>query len=214
MTKRTLAEVNAAMPRTSIKGRPYIEVDARVMGFRELYPEGRIVTCKIADDGTRCDFRAEVYDGEVLLATAHAYEVRTAGGPVNSTSYVENCETSAVGRALGFLGIGIESGIASADEVRNAIAQQEAGNKNTAPKTRKKPQKAAEGDTAPEVVIVEDEAEIKAAKQALFNAMKKYCEDSGRDINEVVKNTFAEKDSEDWTVADFQKQTRKFEEAL
>jgi hypothetical protein len=43
---------------------------------------------------------------------------------INQTSYVENCETSAVGRALGFLGIGIETSIATADEVGMAIAKE------------------------------------------------------------------------------------------
>jgi len=43
---------------------------------------------------------------------------------INQTSYVENCETSAVGRALGFLGIGIETSIATADEVGMAIEKQ------------------------------------------------------------------------------------------
>jgi hypothetical protein len=43
---------------------------------------------------------------------------------VNKTSYIENCETSAWGRALGNLGIGIDASIASAEEVITAIAQQ------------------------------------------------------------------------------------------
>ena len=37
---------------------------------------------------------------------------------INKTSYVENCETSAVGRALAMLGIGIDTSIASANEVK------------------------------------------------------------------------------------------------
>jgi len=44
---------------------------------------------------------------------------------INKTSYVENCETSAFGRALAALGIGIETSIASANEVQMAIAKQE-----------------------------------------------------------------------------------------
>ena len=43
---------------------------------------------------------------------------------INKTSYVENCETSAWGRALGNLGIGLDTSVASADEVKNAIANQ------------------------------------------------------------------------------------------
>jgi hypothetical protein len=44
---------------------------------------------------------------------------------INKTSYVENCETSAIGRALAMLGIGIDTSIASANEVSDAIAKQE-----------------------------------------------------------------------------------------
>ena len=42
------------------------------------------------------------------------------------TQYVENCETSAIGRALGILGIGIDTSVASANEVEDAIAKQQA----------------------------------------------------------------------------------------
>ena len=44
---------------------------------------------------------------------------------INKTSYVENCETSAWGRALANFGIGLDTSVASADEVQNAIANQE-----------------------------------------------------------------------------------------
>ena len=130
----TLEEVNANIARVNIKGKPYALVNSKVMGFRAMYPEGRIVTMKMGDDGTRCDFRAEVWDGDMLLATGHAYELRTGGGPVNKTSYVENCETSAVGRALAFLGIGADTAIASAEEVFGAIKAQDAMEKLDAAK--------------------------------------------------------------------------------
>ena len=120
-----LNEVNKRLKTRDVKGRPYVEVNQRILGFWELYPNGRIVTEKLVDDGTRCDFRAMVYDGDVLKATGHAYELKTGKG-VNATSYVENCETSAVGRALGMLGIGSTESIASAEEVENAITAQEA----------------------------------------------------------------------------------------
>ena len=54
---------------------------------------------------------------------AHAYE-KEGSTFINKTSYIENCETSAVGRALGFLGIGIDGSVASADEVKTAILNQ------------------------------------------------------------------------------------------
>lgn len=120
-------EVNDRLTRTNIKGRQYIDVAQRIQGFWELYPQGRIVTEMVADDGKRCVFKAEAYDmaegGAGLLATGHAYEVNSGRG-VNATSYIENCETSAVGRALGMLGIGSTDSIASADEVMAAQAYQ------------------------------------------------------------------------------------------
>ena len=61
----------------------------------------------------------------VMLATGLAFERQDASN-LNKTSYIENCETSAIGRALGFIGLGSEKSIASAEEVSNAIATQEA----------------------------------------------------------------------------------------
>lgn len=124
MERPTRVEVNARMERVNIRGKQYATVDARVLAFWEIYPNGRIVTEMLSDTGDRCVFRATAYDMDVPIATGHAFEVRTSG-PVNKTSYLENCETSAVGRALGFLGIGSNGSIASADEVQGAISQQE-----------------------------------------------------------------------------------------
>ncbi len=121
MTK-TLAEVNDTLKRTDIKGKPYIDVAQRIQGFWQIYPNGAIHTECTGDTGERCDFIARIYDGERLIAIGHAFEDRI--GYVNKTSYVENAETSAIGRALGFLGIGSIDSIASAEEVTNAIAQQ------------------------------------------------------------------------------------------
>lgn len=120
-----LDEVNARLAMVSIKGKDYAPVNQRILAFWELFPDGRIVTEKTSDDGARCDFRCEVYrdaDDAIPAATGHAYEVKS--GNINSTSYIENCETSAVGRALGLLGIGATTSIASAEEVQGAIAAQ------------------------------------------------------------------------------------------
>ena len=100
-------------------GKIYVEVAKRVQGFWALFPEGRILThwMDLTDEHAVCI--AEVYDGETLLATGTAREDKNAGY-VNKTSFVENAETSAVGRALGILGIGSVDAIASEDETRNA----------------------------------------------------------------------------------------------
>jgi hypothetical protein len=60
--------------------------------------EPRIVTVMLSAPGTDvCVFRAELWLGDMLMATGHAEEVRGQGN-VNRTSHVENCETSALGR--------------------------------------------------------------------------------------------------------------------
>lgn len=119
-----LDAVNSRLKRTNIKGKDYVEVNQRILGFHELYPNGSITTEILSDDDDKCVVKASAYDGDKLLATGHAFEVRS--GHINSTSYIENCETSAVGRALGFIGIGAVEAIASADEVNSAINQQSA----------------------------------------------------------------------------------------
>ena len=59
-----------------------------------------------------------------LLSKAYAYEKENSSF-INKTSFIENCCTSATGRALGYLGIGIDTSVASYEEVANAIANQE-----------------------------------------------------------------------------------------
>ena len=70
-------------------------------------------------------------------------------GDVNSTSYVENCETSAIGRAIGFLGIGATTSIASADEVLNAMAHQKAQQSQPKPSSQRRRANAQQGQRAP-----------------------------------------------------------------
>ena len=79
----------------------------------------------LSNENGVCVFRATAWDEtNTLLATGHAYEKENSTF-INKTSYIENCETSAVGRALGMCGIGIDVSVASYEEVSNAIAQQE-----------------------------------------------------------------------------------------
>lgn len=132
-------EANKAIPRINIRGKQYATVDARVAAFWELYPQGSITTQLVSDEGGRCLFKAEVWDGPTIVSTGHAFEVKDSSN-INKTSYIENCETSAVGRALGFLGIGSNGSIASADEVANAIEQQKSQDKAEA-KPDKNPKK-------------------------------------------------------------------------
>lgn len=100
--------------------KPYAKVSERVTAFRKLYPEGSIIPELVSLKDGVCVFKATVSDNEgTILAQAHAEEEQS-NGYINKTSFVENCESSAVGRALGMLGIGIDTGIASAEEVVSA----------------------------------------------------------------------------------------------
>lgn len=114
------------MKTVNIKGKEYVEVNERVKYFiKSSYYEGwSIETEMLSNQDGVCIFKALIRDeGGVLRSTGHAYE-KESSSFINKTSYIENCETSAVGRALGFLGIGIDTSIASSDEVANAAKNQ------------------------------------------------------------------------------------------
>ena len=129
MNYQDITRVNSEMTMIDLKGKNYAMVPERVTAFRKLYPEGFITTEILSHDGTVVTMQARVgyyaADGSrVILGTGLAQEVK-GKGMVNGTSYIENCETSAVGRALGMLGLGINGGgICSAEELANAIVAQ------------------------------------------------------------------------------------------
>ena len=129
MTFEELQKANQAIATTNIKGKEYAEVNQRIKAFRMVYPEGQIVTEMLSNENGVCVFKAFVYAlGDVtvnsLLGTGHAYE-REDSSSINKTSYIENCETSAVGRALGMAGFGIDTSVCSAEELENALINQE-----------------------------------------------------------------------------------------
>lgn len=98
----------------------YYPVVERVKHFREsgsLYDGWKILTEVINFDSSGVLMVARIVDNNnQTISTGHAYE-RSEWGNINTHSMVENCETSAVGRALAFLNIGITDDIASADEI-------------------------------------------------------------------------------------------------
>jgi hypothetical protein len=106
-----------------IQGKEYITVNERIKEFRKLHPNGQILNQVMANADGQVMFQCKIIVDGVLVATAHAYE-KEGSSFINKTSYIENCETSAVGRALGLFGIGIDTSIASAEEVGNAVKQQ------------------------------------------------------------------------------------------
>ena len=109
----------------SIKGKEYVPVTERVKEFRRQYPDFKLITEIVHYDDNSVIMVAKIYDQDgKMVANGHAQEDRNASN-INKTSYVENCETSAVGRAIGMLGIGIDASMASAEEVANAVDRQE-----------------------------------------------------------------------------------------
>ena len=133
ITFKDIQEANQTIKTTDVKGKEYAEVNQRIKAFRMVYPQGTIKTTLISNNDGVCIFRAEVYEYErcnenghyesKVLGTGTAYEKENSTF-INKTSYIENCETSAVGRALGMCGFGIDTSVASAEEVQNAIANQ------------------------------------------------------------------------------------------
>ena len=113
---------------TNIRGKQYVEVNERIKFFRqeEEYKNWTISTEFTALDSEMCVCKCIIADvNQRVIATGHAHEERSSSH-INKTSYVENCETSAIGRALAMMGIGIDTSIASANEVNDAIAKQSA----------------------------------------------------------------------------------------
>jgi hypothetical protein len=100
----------------------YVDVNTRIDTFWERFPEGRIVTRLLSDPNTldRVVVEASVYrssDTDALVAaTGLAFEIEGGSG-ANATSHLENCETSAIGRALANLGLETSKGRPSRQEM-------------------------------------------------------------------------------------------------
>lgn len=199
MDYQDISKVNSEISMIDLKGKNYAMVPERVTAFRKLFPDGFIKTEILSHDGQMVIMQATVgyYENgcPVILATGLAYEVK-GFGMVNKTSYIENCETSAVGRALGMIGLGINGGgICSAEELANAIAAQNQMKEEE--KAVAQPPLPPDGqvikvDKVPAVNPVEsafkagmtefmERYEIADSQEALgrFNAMRKSLQDGG-----------------------------------
>ena len=123
-----IQKANETIKTTDIKGKEYAEVNQRIKAFRMVYPTGTIQTNLVSNENGVCIFKAIIgvttEEGMLILGTGTAYE-KEGSSFINKTSYIENCETSAVGRALGMAGFGIDTSIRSAEEMQNAELQQE-----------------------------------------------------------------------------------------
>lgn len=196
MTFEDIQKVNATLKTTDIKGKDYVEVNQRIKAFRQLNPMGFIKTEMISNENGMCVFKAEVGTYGIfphvdkseerflpyVLATGYAYE-KEQSSYINKTSYIENCETSAVGRALGMLGLGIDTSVASAEEVKNAIVQQEQMSEDGKKATKQK----AEKSLAEDPIITNGEVEVAVAiirskQTTLANVLKAYGLDALKDM--------------------------------
>ncbi len=121
----------------NIKGKQYVEVNERLRYFRENYKDWSIESDVIQKTENSITIKASIKDDKGRVRANGLAEEIKGSTFINKTSYVENCETSAWGRALANLGIGIDVSVASFDEVANAINQQK-------PKQKKKKTISAE----------------------------------------------------------------------
>lgn len=159
ITYKDLEKVNKEIKTTDVKGKDYAEVPQRVTAFRKLYPQGTINTELISLENGVCVMKATVSSDGVILGEGTAYEKENSSF-INRSSYIENCETSAVGRALGFAGFGINTSIASAEEVMNAINNQEE-QKNKAD-SKKYQQKVEDKKAKVKELLEETNSDVKA----------------------------------------------------
>ncbi len=119
------------MKTINIKGKDYITVNERLKHFRNepTFKGWQICEQLVHIDEKEGIFKVTICDTKgVEMASAHSQEYRDSSY-INKTSFVENGFTSALGRALGYLGIGIDTSIASANEVQNAVKNQNNDNK-------------------------------------------------------------------------------------
>ena len=106
-----------------IRGKQYETVALRVHKFRDAHPKHRLTTTIVHRDSQCVVMAASISDPDGnIVATGHAEEYR-ASSTINKTSALENCETSAIGRALAAFGLG-GTEFASADEVSRAVSGQ------------------------------------------------------------------------------------------
>jgi len=208
---------------TDIKGKAYTEVHTRVNSFNEesiyrdwLFENALSIETTVvhldAEKGFAC-IKAELKDktGRVIRS-GHGFEFQgDKSSFVNKTSYLENAETSAVGRALGFLGIGVIDTLASLDEVkiaenRGQRLDSEESQKSEAPKsnviqhpTSSKPSQVAEmlGDQAEEPEAPTQEPELSDKAKAIWSilnrcdskqALEKAVEDKRPEVGKLPDN--------------------------
>lgn len=131
MNWKDIESVNEKLKKVDIKGKKYAMVKDKVLGLRAIEPNATINTEILHFNGEQVIIKAIVLVDGVQLGSGIAEE-KKGSTTINSTSFVENCETSAIGRALSSMGIGAEDSYASGEEVATAMLNQ---NATTSPKS-------------------------------------------------------------------------------
>lgn len=178
----------------NIHGKEYKTVAKRVQEFREsvVYKGWSIMTEIVKIDDDQCVMKASVISPESkIIATGHGCEFK-ASSQINKTSYVENCETSAIGRALACLGLG-GTEFASANEVANAIHQQ------TTQRATPKPSIIKATDGAGEELSEDDKQFI---RDLAIEAIAAHADDDVAESHKIYTGLNSEERVYMWTLLD------------
>lgn len=180
----------------NIKGKDYVQVNDRLKAFRtEPQYAGWSLVSDIKElTDTSCTVLASIIDQDgKVRATGLAREV-VAKSPINKFAFVENCETSAWGRALGNLGIGIDTAICTAEELIQKMSQDEKTPAQKAAETKAKNKLSKEEALQKYKDIVEyftntpePPAEALVRAESVQKALEWWkCDDEARDLSERI----------------------------
>ena len=179
-----IKKANETIATMDIKGKEYALLNQRIKAFRMVYPEGSIITEIISLENGICTIKATAKSGDNILGTGYAQE-KEGSTYINATSYIENCETSAVGRALGMCGFGIDTSVCSAEELQNAINNQDSGRVEKAAETPKESYPVAEKENKKEYATEEQCAEIRGFYRGKYDLLEKVLKKHG--VTSVVQ---------------------------
>ena len=117
-----------------IKDKKYLGVATRLGLLRKYFGTRAVISTKIIENTEkRVLMKASIFIDRELVSNGYSEQFR-GSSMVNKTSALMNCETSAVGRALGLLGL-TNDNVASADEVKQALETQETKESDKSPMT-------------------------------------------------------------------------------
>lgn len=197
------------MPKFNLEN--YETVEERLKVFWKENPEGRIFTEVVheTDDGSCVTIRAFIYKDENdtnPISTGIAQETKGQGGFANTDAWVENCETSAIGRALAnWKYQGSNKPRPSAEEMSKVV-------KEDTPKTPSKKEVAKITNDSAEKFAEDIGANKKSVGDQLNDILKemipndkKMKEVKTKVYNDMVESTEVSEDVDNWTSKDMDK---------